>query len=403
MEQSIYFITLVSICIFFGVIISILRNNIVESNQLNKNYNNFDSYDEEDLLNLIKEKEKIIDKVDKENKVMIEKEINFLYEEIQKLKENRIKKLTRKDGKLTLSCSYSLDNGYLYPTLVAMTSLVENIGKNVFYDIYVLISPDFTEKNKNILKSVETRHPDDCKIIFIQMSDQYEGKDTNSDIPLASYYRLELHNLLPNVDRVIYMDGDTIVFQDLSELITLDMKGNYILGFLDTKVNELEKFNIKNGIFVCAGVILMDLHALRKNNYSQKFNDFLEVNIGNLYQHDQTTINVVCQGKISTLPPKYGMWNFKNRETAIEHNDKQLNKVKSTEKDFLYSYYYPAILHYVSNKPFKKRIINRPFHDEWWEYANKTGYYDDIIKYINKAPYLKISKFLLNILILMLF
>ena len=297
MEQSIYFITLVSICIFFGVIISILRNNIVESNQLNKNYNNFDSYDEEDLLNLIKEKEKIIDKVDKENKVMIEKEINFLYEEIQKLKENRIKKLTRKDGKLTLSCSYSLDNGYLYPTLVAMTSLVENIGKNVFYDIYVLISPDFTEKNKNILKSVETRHPDDCKIIFIQMSDQYEGKDTNSDIPLASYYRLELHNLLPNVDRVIYMDGDTIVFQDLSELITLDMKGNYILGFLDTKVNELEKFNIKNGIFVCAGVILMDLHALRKNNYSQKFNDFLEVNIGNLYQHDQQQLMLFVKEK----------------------------------------------------------------------------------------------------------
>ena len=403
MEQSIYFITLVSICVFFGVIISILRNNIIESNQLNKNYNNFDSYDEEDLLNLIKEKEKIIDKVDKENKVMIEKEINFLYEEIQKLKENRIKKLTRKDGKLTLSCSYSLDNGYLYPTLVAMTSLVENIGKNVFYDIYVLISPDFTEKNKNILKSVETRHPDDCKIIFIQMSDQYEGKDTNSDIPLASYYRLELHNLLPNVDRVIYMDGDTIVFQDLSELITLDMKGNYILGFLDTKVNELEKFNIKNGIFVCAGVILMDLHALRKNNYSQKFNDFLEVNIGNLYQHDQTTINVVCQGKISALPPKYGMWNFKSGKDAIEHNDKQLNKVKSTEKDFLYSYYYPAILHYVSNKPFKKRIINRPFHDEWWEYANKTGYYDEIYKNTNKSPYLKISICLLNILISILF
>ena len=63
------------------------------------------------------------------------------------------------------------------------------------------------------------------------MSDQYEGKDTNSDIPLASYYRLELHNLLPDVDRIIYMDGDTIVFQDLSELITLDMKGNYIFFY----------------------------------------------------------------------------------------------------------------------------------------------------------------------------
>ncbi len=403
MEESKYFIIIVVIFAFFGIIISVFKNNnILKSNQLN-NIDNYDSYDEEDLLSLIKEKEKMLDKVGKENKVILEKEIDLLYENIKKIEENRIKKITRKDGKLTLSCSYSLDNGYLYPTLVAMTSLVENKGKNTFYDIYVLISPDFKEKNKDILKSVETRHPEDCKIIFIQMADQYKGKDTNSDIPLASYYRLELHNLLPDVDRIIYMDGDTIVFQDLSELITLDMKGNYILGFLDDKVNELEKFNIKNGIFVCAGVILMNLHALRKNNFSLRFNDFLEVNIGNLYQHDQTTINVVCQGKISTLPPKYGMWNFKNRKTALEHNDKQSSKVKYIEKDFLYSYYNPAILHYVCNKPFKKRVNNRTFHEEWWEYANKTGYYDEIYKNTNKSLYLKISICLLNILISILF
>ena len=49
----------------------------------------------------------------------------------------------------------SIINGFTYPTLVAMTSLAINAGQNIFYNIYVLISPDFTEENKQILMSVE--------------------------------------------------------------------------------------------------------------------------------------------------------------------------------------------------------------------------------------------------------
>jgi lipopolysaccharide biosynthesis glycosyltransferase len=144
------------------------------------------------------------------------------------------------------------------------------------------------------------------------MGDKYKGLDISKRIPTASYYRLDLHNLLPDVDRILYMDGDTAVFQDLSDLITLNMKGNYILGFQDSsKPNILEYYNIKNATVLCAGVLLMDLAAFRKNNITGKFNEFLNKYKGKIYQHDQTTINVVCQGKLSTLPYKYGMWNYK--------------------------------------------------------------------------------------------
>ena len=114
------------------------------------------------------------------------------------------------------------------------------------------------------------------------------------------------------MERIVFMDRDTAVFQDLSELITFDMEDNYILGFFDNSPRALRKFKIKNAVVLCSGVLLMDLNALRKNNISEKYNKFIEENLGKIYQHDQTIINVVCQGKISTLPPKYGIWNFKN-------------------------------------------------------------------------------------------
>jgi lipopolysaccharide biosynthesis glycosyltransferase len=126
----------------------------------------------------------------------------------------------------------------------------------------------------------------------------------------------------------------------------------------------------------------MDLNALRKNRISEKFNEFLEANLGNIYQHDQTTINVVCQGKTSTLPPKYGMWNFLCAKDLIDYNNDQLSWLKYEEKEVIFAYYYPAILHYVRGKPFKS-AENLFFYDEWWEYANKTGYYDEIYKYAN--------------------
>ncbi len=199
---------------------------------------------------------------------------------------------------------------------------------------------------------------------------------------IAVYYRLELHNILINVDRIIWLDGDTLIFGDLSELIALDMRGNYILGFLDNNLEALKEFNITNGVIICSGVLLMDLDALRKNNISEKYNKFFDDNFGNIYQHDQTAINVVCQGKTSTLPPKYGIWNFKSIKQFIYHNNDHLPYLRYNKKECLLSYYNPAILHYVIEKPYLKQE-NKYYFYEWWNFANKTGYYDRIYKYVN--------------------
>ena len=306
--------------LFVSITIKINTTQLDLNNYLDK------VYGEEDLLRIIKEKKKEMILTFRQKREKIKDEIENIHniiEQIKKKKEIFIKNnknIIREDGKLILDCSYALNNGYIFPTLVAMTSLVKNAGNNTFYNIYVLISPDFTEENKEIIMSVEKNNKEHCKIIMINMGDSYIGYDTNIRIPTAGYYRLSLHNLLPNIDRILYMDGDTAVFQDLSELITLDMKGNYILGFLDSSFpNLLEKYGVKNATVLCSGVLLMDLSALRKNNMTEKFNEFLDKYIGNIDQHDQTTINVVCQEKISYLPPKYGLWNFQNLNEFRSH------------------------------------------------------------------------------------
>ena len=173
------------------------------------------------------------------------------------------------------------------------------------------------------------------------------------------------------------MDGDTAVFEDLTELINLDMKGNYIMGFLDSVSEAIDKFGIINSTVLCAGVLLMDLDALRQNNMTQKFEKFLIEQKENINQHDQTIINVVCQGKIAPLPPKYGMWCFEAKIHALKHNNRQRKHLQYNENEFIYAYYHPAILHYVWPKPYWRR--KKPvFNKEWWNYAKKTGYLNGI-------------------------
>ena len=317
----------------------------------------------------IKEKQNVDGKEKKESEIKKE-------QKDQKTIDEEIK------NKRRIACAYATDNAYVYPTLVAMTSLAENAGKNTFYDIYVMINPEFTNEHKNVLKSVQTKHPEHCQVIFIDMGNKFKGEKTNTKITTPAYYRLELHNLLPNVDRLIWMDGDTAVFEDLTELITLDMKGNYIMGFLDSIPEAIERFNIKNATVLCSGVLLMDLNALRDNNMTEKFTKFMIEEKEKINQHDQTVINVVCQGKIAPLPPKYGIWSFEAEKYALKHNERQRPHLRYNKDEFVKAYYHPAILHYVWPKPFwkKKRPI---FNKEWWNYAQISGYYNEVS---NKSP-----------------
>ncbi len=36
-------------------------------------------------------------------------------------------------------------------------------------------------------------------------------------ITLASYYRLSLPDLFPDIDKILYLDGDTLTFDDLKK------------------------------------------------------------------------------------------------------------------------------------------------------------------------------------------
>ena len=282
---------------------------------------------------------------------------------------------------LNISISYSTDNKYIYPIIVSMISLVIHASNETFYNIYILHTPDFSENSKHFLKTIEYKYPEKCSIIYLNMGNQYKNLKLSYKLSTSTYYRLSLPDILPQIKRIIYLDGDILIFEDLKELIEFNMKGNVIMGFLDRRPYALKSFGFKHATVLCGGVLLMDLDGMRKYGYSQKIKDFIDKNKKRLVQHDQTIINVVMKGMISPLPPKYGIWGWKNKITAKNHLKRQWPELRYNETEYLYALDHPAILHYAGKKPFWR--INTAFEKEWWNYARLTGYYDDIY---SKSP-----------------
>ena len=285
-----------------------------------------------------------------------------------------------------IGIAYGLDNQYTYPTIVSMTSILENGSSHTYYIFYLLVDKKtFKKENKEKFVNLEKRY-ERCEINIIEISDENFQNANTKRYPLATYYRLILADLLPDINRIIYLDGDTLIYTDLSEMYNLDMGNNIILGFVDNSYKKAEEFGIKTYKYIVAGVLLINLKKIRKENFTAKFFEFMDKNQDKLTQEDQTVINIVLHGRIGFLPPKFGIWNFVNKEAVLRHNNygnENLGIKAYDEKEILKAWNIPSIIHYVRAKPWKVRTKHThvQFHEDWWRYAQMTGEYKNIVTY----------------------
>lgn len=270
----------------------------------------------------------------------------------------------------------ALDDGYTYPTIVAITSIMENANKKTRHDFHIMHPGNFKEENKEKLMSLEKKY-DGCHINLIDMEDKYKNANDKGHITTPAYYRLSLSDLLPDLNKIIWLDGDTLTFGDLRPMYEIDMEGYYYKGFLDDTVYGVKDF-VDNDHCICSGVMLVNLEELRKDNMVEKFNEFIEKNNDRLIQHDQTTINAVAYKKIGKLPLRYGMFGgYCDFESAKLYRDNLIAKDRYTDEEIIDGLNNLVVVHCVS-KPWKYTDVS--FFKEWWKYAKKTDFYEEIYK-----------------------
>lgn len=277
----------------------------------------------------------------------------------------------------------ALDNNFTLPTIVTMTSILENTKSTTRIDFELLISGDFLPSNKQKIMSLMHRY--NCKINLIDMGKSYLHNRVDGHIPTATYYRLKLPSILINKDKCLYIDGDTIIKKDLSDIYNWEMDDYYIAGVKDWAICAKGKdyadfLGIKTmDDYVNAGVLVINLQKMRKDKLEQKFEDFMPI-INNATKrqvhHDQDILNAVCFGKIKHLPLKYNAMTGKTVFSLKHYNSNPIIRKCYTKEEWREAGNNPVIIHYTWKKPWN--ILNRKFADQWWYYADKSGFIKEI-------------------------
>ena len=286
--------------------------------------------------------------------------------------------LKSEESQKIVPIAMAADNNYTYPTIVSITSLMTNSKNTTHYDVNIMVPGEFSEENKQKLLSLQEKFENRCKINLIDMKGRYKNANVDGHIRTSlttpAYYRLSLSSLLPELDKIIWLDGDTLIFEDLTNLININMDRVYYRGFLDYPY-PMESFNFKGDHYICSGVMLINLKKLRQDDMEPKIEEFIKENNDKLVQHDQTVINVLFENNIGALPVKYGIFNFADMAMVNDYSSRLVAENKYTKEEILEAYEKPAILHYVY-KPWFQNEVNRK--NLWWEYAAKTDYFDEI-------------------------
>ena len=278
----------------------------------------------------------------------------------------------------------SLNDNYIYIIMVSITSILLNSNNNTFIQFHLLIGNDVKIENQNKITSLK-RLNHNSNFTFYNVGNIFNGwKIKRERITIATFYRSIVGELIKNVDKIIYLDGDTLTYGDLSEMYQLNMHNLYFRGIRELTSSKYVGEEIDKSKFICAGVMLINLKLIREDHLFDTFkNYYLKFYNKKIYYDDQYIINALFINKINFLPPKFGIW-FMTQQYIKKYES--LKPLIYSRNDLINANNKPIIRHlwgitkegfFLTRKPWNLKK-NCQIKKDWKYYANKTGYYSSI-------------------------
>ena len=246
-----------------------------------------------------------------------------------------------------------------------MISILSSKQYYTYIAFYLIVSENFKEKNIKFIESLYDQY-DYFNITFIRIDDRYNKAYISRYITKQAYYRFSLGELIPYLNRIIYLDTDTLILKDLNKLYNTNFNGKIILGQI-TIFNRSKRTGNYN---INSGILLLNLQKMRKVRLEKKILNIINKGFKSNF-HDQALINHYLNKYIGLFPPEYHARPTGNRTKIIEFNNKS---GRLFDNDYFYfSWKYPSIRHYVAySKPMYTETNNI---EDWWYFARKSKYY----------------------------
>lgn len=269
--------------------------------------------------------------------------------------------------------AFGADNPYAQHLGITIASLLANLKAGIEPHIYI-VTDGISDENKqkiSALKSIRNFH---LQYINVSLDDFKDFPLISDHITIATYFRLKLPYLLPDLSKVIYLDTDLIVDQDISPLWDLDLSDNDWLAAAaepGMKPEFLETIGmVQDDFYFNAGVIVMNLAAMRANGFENHCAEFVRQYRNAIVFVDQDVLNHVCRNHVKWFDPKFNLvYSYLDKIHKLDRYhtpytmEQKLNAVTN-----------PAIIHFTGAlKP--------------WHYASRNKFSYKYMAYLKLTPW----------------
>lgn len=262
---------------------------------------------------------------------------------------------------------YAVDDNYAPFLCVSLKSVMANISDNYFVKVFIL-NTGISDKNKKRIIEIAEKNSSDIDIEYVDVADRMDGLQDKMHLrdyyTNAIYYRIFIPSLFPQYDKIIYLDCDIILNEDISKLYNVRLGRNIVAAVHEEAMSSFECFGAYSEEFLGvprmqyfnSGLLVINTAEYRKEKIETRF---IELMLAHKFEvaPDQDYLNVLLQGRTKLVDVG---WN----KTPIP--DKEF-----PEKDV-------KLVHYKLNfKPWHYSGVK--YEEYFWKYAKETPYYDDLI------------------------
>ena len=265
----------------------------------------------------------------------------------------------------------------------AMQSIIDHTDSKLCF--HILHDETVSEENKRRLKQVANQKGDSIQFHFIDTSIFDDVKERLHRFTVGTMFRLMLPEMLPNLNKIIYLDADLFVNRDVKELWDIDVSNYFVAGVRDygTCHHTFTPYPVQEGIvnrqnYINAGVLILNLDKIR--SYGNMKNQSIQYLIDNPDSSlfDQDALNVIYKDSILLLEEKWNSFvlvlkskNVKKMENRIYHYVGDLLQLYSDyqlDKEYFRTICRTPWIDYEMNHQFE-RCFGR-MNDRVYQYQN---------------------------------
>ena len=225
------------------------------------------------------------------------------------------------------------DEKYMRYMAVSMASILYNT-KSVCK--FFVLADNVSDFKKRQLESLKTNF-DNFEIVWIDLADQYrqcivdtfiaKSKNATYTKNIANYSRFLMPDLLPNVNRALYLDTDILVYGDIAELYNCDL-GNFTIGAIPDSLvlsdenikNKVAEYISQKHIYFNAGILSIDCKKWRQEKMFDKIAAADSEIFDKKCFNSQDPLNKCFESGYCVLPHKFNWFGTFPNESGPDSN-----------------------------------------------------------------------------------